>query len=103
MEVLSVAAVGLVAGGVLLAAGLPSLRQLTGQDLRLSAWIWASGAMFSLVALLLSVWLPIAMAKLATVANLLGGQPFHLAGYERRWAAAPGDDSPDPGGRRRDR
>jgi len=103
MEVLSVAAIGLVAGGVLLTASLPALRQLTGQDLRLSAWIWASGSLFTLVALLLSVWLPIGMARLATVANLLGGQPFHLAGYERRWATSPGDDSPDPGGRRRNR
>lgn len=93
MEVLAVAAVGLVLGGGLLAAGIGPLRALTGQDYRVPVWILGSGAFFSLLALLLSVWLPIGMARLATVANLLGGQPFHLAGYERRWSDGATDSS----------
>ncbi len=93
MEVLAVAAVGLLVGGGLLAAGIGPLRTLTGQDYRVPAWILGSGALFSLLALLLSVWLPIGMARLATVANLLGGQPFHLAGYERRWSDGAKENS----------
>ncbi len=101
MEMLAVAAAGLSLGGLLLAAGIGPLRSLTGQDYRVPLWVLGSGAFFSLVALLLSVWLPIGMARLATVANLLGGQPFHLAGYERRWSDGASDQSPPAANGRR--
>jgi len=93
LEVLVVAAAGLAIGLVLLLAGVPYLRTMTGQDYRVSAWVWMSGSALSVLALFVSVWLPIGMSRLATVANLLGGQPFRLAGYERRW----GDGGPGNG------
>ena len=86
LEVAVLGALGLGLGLLLLAGGIGPLRAYSGGDYRLSAWIVASGAALSLLALVVSVWLPIAMARLATVANLLGGEPFRLAGYERRWS-----------------
>lgn len=87
LEVLIVAAVGLALGFAVLAASMAPLRLVTGKDYVLSPWILTTGAVLSLLALLVSVWFPIVLARLATVAVLLGGQPLRLAGYERRWQA----------------
>jgi predicted lysophospholipase L1 biosynthesis ABC-type transport system permease subunit len=90
LEALVVALAGLAFGLAAMLFGVGPLRQITGQDYRVPAWIAASGSGLGIIALALSVWLPIGMARLATVANLLGGQPFRPAGYERRWG---GDDN----------
>lgn len=87
MEVLIVAAGGLVLGFAVLAGSMAPLRLVTGKEYVLSPWIMATGSIFSLLALLVSVWFPIVLARLASVAVLLGGQPLRVAGYERRWGA----------------
>jgi hypothetical protein len=86
LEVAMVGLCGLAVGGAASAGLLAAARQVAGQDLRLSWWIVATGSAFGALSLVLSVWFPVGLARLATVANLLGGQPFHPFGYERRWS-----------------
>lgn len=93
LEVTVVGLLGLVFGGAAAAGLLAVARHAAGQDLRLSWWIMLSGSAFSALSLGLSVWFPIGLARLATVANLLGGQPFHPFGYERRWSESASQQS----------
>lgn len=95
IEVALVGMFGLAVGAASSAGLLAVARHAAGQDLRLSWWILLTGSAFGVLSLGLSVWFPVGLARLATVANLLGGQPFHPFGYERRWSA----DAADQGGR----
>ncbi|MDP2871163.1 MAG: ABC transporter permease [Bacillota bacterium] len=93
LEVGVVGLIGLAAGTAASVGLLAVARHASGQDLRLSWWVAASGAAFSALSLGLSVWFPIGLARLATVANLLGGQPFHPFGYERRWSGGAAEQA----------
>jgi hypothetical protein len=96
---LEVALIGMagLAGGTAVSAGLLALvRRAAGSEFRLSPLVVASGALFSALSLLGSVWFPIGLARLATVSSLLGGQPVRpLGGQPRGGVQAGGRASPD--------
>jgi hypothetical protein len=86
LEVLAVGLAGVAAGAGTTLAALGVVRHAAGLDLRLSGWILVSAGVFGFLVLIVSVWFPIGLARLATVANLLGGQPFRPFGDRRRWS-----------------
>lgn|GEM_PF-1502655 len=102
MEVAAIGAAGLMLGAGATLGILEIVGRAGGLALRLSPWILGSAAALGIVALVVSVWFPIGLARLATVANLLGGQAFRPFGYERRWserhgATAANWSAPGPG------